>query len=185
MRVGQSLVFGLILGAGVLVSCSAGGQSATQPGAANVSRLVVTSTVFAEGMTIPVRYTCDGEDISPQLRWGDVPEGTQSIAIWMVDPDARNFEHWVLYNLPPDLAELSENVQKEASLPDGGTQGKNSFGRVGYAGPCPPARHAYVFNVAALDLPPDLAEGMSAKELEKAIGEHILASGQLIGYYQR
>src|SRR5688500_10145965 len=93
----------------------------------------ISSPAFANGSDIPVRHTCDGNDLSPQIAWSDVPEGTRSLALIVDDPDAPRgtFTHWVLYDIPPDTNGLGEG----ATL---GIAGRNSFGRSGYGGPCPP-----------------------------------------------
>ncbi len=149
----------------------------------------ITSTAFAEGGSIPARYTCDGEDISPPLRWDSVPDGTKSIALICDDPDApgRTFVHWVLYNLPPDTRELPENVTREPALSNGTRQGRTDFGRIGYGGPCPPGgTHRYYFKIYALDAEIDPnRSGLTKSDVLKAMKGHILAEGQLMGKYTR
>lgn len=143
----------------------------------------VTSRAFADGADIPVRYTCDGDDLSPPLSWTEVPNGTRSLALVMDDPDAPRgtFTHWVLYDLPDDLRELGEGV-----VP--GTEGRNSFGRTGYGGPCPPpgdAPHRYRFTLYALDIPTVALENGTREDLETKIDAHVLASTTLTGQYAR
>ena len=119
--------------------------------------LEVTSTVLPEGELFPKRYTCDGKDLSPPLKWSGVPEGTKSIALILDDPDAlgRTFVHWVLYGIPSDVTELEEGVPATEVLPNGARQGVNDFENLGYGGPCPPGAagkvHGWVFKVYALD----------------------------------
>jgi len=151
--------------------------------------LSLSSTAFKGGEIIPVKYTCEGQDVSPPLMWSELPQGTQSLALIVDDPDAPVgvFTHWVLFNIPPDSGKLPEAVPTQAQLPSGALQGKNDFGRVGYGGPCPPPGrpHRYCFTLYALDRVLDLKAGVSKKQVLDAMQGHILAQGQLIGTYQR
>lgn len=146
--------------------------------------LAITSTGFAQGQPIPAKYTCDGQDISPPLHWSDAPQGTQSFALIMDDPDAPagTWVHWVLFNLPTDRHDLPE----KATPPKGSLEGKNSWGRLGYGGPCPPGgTHRYFFKLYALDTTLNLAGGASKEQLLKAMQGHILAQAELMGVYSR
>lgn len=148
----------------------------------------ITSSAFKDGGLIPTKYTCDGADISPPLQWDAVPEGTKSIALICDDPDAPmgTWVHWVLYNLPPDVVELAEDVPADETLPNGAMQGTSDFGRIGYGGPCPPSgTHRYFFKIYLLDTTLDLSPGARKRDLLKAMEGHILAQGQLIGKYKR
>jgi len=148
----------------------------------------VSSSAFQEGGMIPAKYTCDGNDLSPPLKWTGVPEGTKSIALISDDPDAPvgTWVHWVMWNLPPTARELAEGVPPKAQLPDGSRQGVSDFGRPGYGGPCPPGgTHRYYFKVYALDAMLDLPNGTRKADLVKAMKGHILAEGQLMGKYSR
>jgi len=151
--------------------------------------LSLSSPVFGEGEKIPIKYTCDGQDISPPLVWGEPPSGTRAFALIVDDPDAPGgvFTHWVLFNLPRDSRELPEAAPAQDRLTSGALQGRNDFGRIGYSGPCPPAgrAHRYRFNLYALDQPLDLKAGASRKQVLDAMRGHILAQGQLTGIYQR
>jgi hypothetical protein len=151
--------------------------------------LTVSSSAFKEGDRIPAKYTCQGQDVSPPLAWGEPPAGTQSVALIVDDPDAPGgvFTHWVLFNIPPDSRELPEAVPIQAGLARGALQGKTDFGRIGYGGPCPPPGrpHRYQFTLYALDQPLGLEGGASKKQLLSAMEGHILAQGQLTGTYQR
>jgi len=151
--------------------------------------LTVSSSAFKEGDRIPAKYTCQGQDVSPPLAWGEPPAGTQSVALIVDDPDAPGgvFTHWVLFNIPPDSRELPEAVPTQAELASGALQGKTDFGRTGYGGPCPPPGrpHRYQFTLYALDQPLDSKGGASKKQLLSAMEGHILAQGQLTGTYQR
>ncbi len=149
----------------------------------------LTSPAFAPGGSIPQKHTCDGADVSPALNWAAPPAGTQTICLIMDDPDApgRTWVHWVAYNLPANKRALPEGLPKEQELADGTRQGRNDFARIGYGGPCPPRgpAHRYYFKLYALDVKLDLAPGASKAGLEKAMGKHILAQGELMGRYQR
>jgi len=151
--------------------------------------LSVSSPVFQEGGRIPAKYTCEGQDTSPQLSWSEPPAGTQSFALITDDPDAPGgvFTHWVLFNIPSDSRGLPEAVTTQAGLPTGALQGKNDFGRAGYGGPCPPPGrpHRYQFTIYAVNQSLELKAGVSKKQLINAIQGHILAQSQLTGIYQR
>ncbi len=140
---------------------------------------------------IPVRFTCEGQDLSPTLTWGSVPEGTKSFTLIMDDPDAPRgtFVHWVLYNLPGNVRGLPINVEKDPELSDGSRQGKNDFGKIGYGGPCPPPGHGphrYFFTIYALDTTLDhLPPGLSKAEIIAAMTEHVIAQAQLVGRFER
>jgi Raf kinase inhibitor-like YbhB/YbcL family protein len=149
----------------------------------------VSSAAFRDGDTIPQKYTCDGEGISPPLAWEGVPEGAKSLALIADDPDAPagTWVHWVLYNLASSSAGLPEGVPVEQVVAGMGAQGSNSSRKNGYSGPCPPggAPHRYYFKLYALDIEPGLAPGATKADLEKAMQGHILARGQLMGRYGR
>jgi Raf kinase inhibitor-like YbhB/YbcL family protein len=150
--------------------------------------LELTSTALAPGQPIPRKYTCDGENVSPPLRWSDLPQGTQSLAFICDDPDAPagTWVHWVLYNLPAKARALVEAVPANADLPDGSRQGKNGWGRLGYGGPCPPSgTHRYFFKLYALDTVLGLASGADKSQLLQAMEGHILAQTELMGTYKR
>ncbi len=151
--------------------------------------LSLSSTAFKGGERIPVKYTCEGQDVSPPLTWSEPPQGTQSLTLIVDDPDAPGgaFTHWVLFNIPPDSGELPEAVPTQAQLSSGALQGKNDFGKIGYGGPCPPPGrlHRYCFTLYALDRVLDLKAGVSKKQVLDAMQGHILAQEQLIGTYQR
>jgi len=151
--------------------------------------LAVRSAAFQEGGTIPPRYTCDGENVSPPLAWTGLPEETAAVAVVVDDPDAPagTWVHWVLYGLDPSRADLPEGVPARDTVLGGARQGRNDFKNVGYGGPCPPRGqlHHYAFKVYALDETPDLPAGASKAELLGAIEGHVLAEGKLTGTYRR
>ena len=152
------------------------------------STLSVRSASFSEGGSIPRQYTCDGASLSPQLSWQATPAATKSLAIVMEDPDAPVlFTHWLVYNLAPNVRDLAEGASRQGIMPAGAGEGHNSFGRLGYGGPCPPPGkpHHYIFRVYALDRQLDLPAGASRQQLDTAIDDHIVGQGQLVGIYQR
>ena len=144
------------------------------------SNLQVRSVAFSHGGHIPPTYTCEGENINPPLEVSDLPENTKSLALIVEDPDAPRgvYDHWVVWNIPPNEA-IAENSRS-------GTSGKNSFGNNGYGGPCPPSgSHRYFFKVYALDSNLDIQAGSDKKMLQQAMKDHVLASGELMGHYQK
>lgn len=153
-----------------------------------LSETQVTSAAFGPHGAIPVKHTGEGEDISPQLSWSAVPDKSASLAVFCHDPDAPlakagsyGFTHWVLYNLPASLTELSEGS-------DEGTSGANDFGNQGYNGPMPPEGHGvhhYYFWVVALDKQLDLPAGLGLEEFLQAAEPHIIGMNRLIGTYSR
>jgi hypothetical protein len=149
----------------------------------------LTSSAFAEGQSIPIVYTCDGEDQSPPLAWSNLPTNTESLVLICDDPDAPmgTWVHWLVYNIPPDIKGLSAGIPNAEILHIGAQQGKNDFRRIGYGGPCPPRgnRHRYHFKLYALDSKLDLQGGVTKSVLEDAMNGHILAEGRLMGTYQR
>jgi Raf kinase inhibitor-like YbhB/YbcL family protein len=154
--------------------------------------LILTSTAFHHNGTIPLRHTCDGENISPPLIWGGVPASAKSLVLIVDDPDApdpkapkRTWVHWVLYNIPTHTHGLPEGIAV-AALPPSTLQGKNDWQQTGYGGPCPPiGNHRYFHKLFALDtVLPDLKSPTKAV-LEAAMQGHIIGSSELVGLYQR
>lgn len=143
----------------------------------------LTSSAFQPGATIPPKYTCTAENLSPPLAWGAAPEGTASFALVLDDPDApgRTWLHWTVWNLPATARSLPEGVKAGAAEM---VQGTNDFGKVGYGGPCPPpghGAHRYFFRLYALDRVLALKEGASRVELDAQVKGHVLASTELMG----
>jgi len=177
----------------VLVIATTGCERRIEPEGVSRERsremtISVSSPAFQEGGMIPSKYTCDGQDMSPPLKWAGVPEATKSIALISDDPDAPvgTWVHWVMWNIPPNVHELAENVHPEPELPDGSRQGITDFRRPGYGGPCPPSGvHRYYFKIYALDTMLDLPSSTKKADLLKATKGHILAEGQLLGKYKR
>jgi Raf kinase inhibitor-like YbhB/YbcL family protein len=150
--------------------------------------LEVKSSEFSQGGAIPGKHTCDGEDVSPPLRWSQGPRETKSYALICDDPDAPvgTWVHWVVYNIPVRVTSLDEDIPKTKSLRNGALQGVNDFKRYGYDGPCPPGgTHRYFFKLYALDTVIDAKPGLNKKKLLQEMEGHILAQGALMGKYSR
>lgn len=150
--------------------------------------LELKSRAFENEEMIPEKFSCDGEDISPELTWSGAPENTKSFALICDDPDAPvgTFVHWVIFNIPADVSKLGENVPNHELLENGAEQGKNDFGKIGYGGPCPPGgTHRYYFKLYALDQKVNLDPGISKDQLLDEIKDNIIDEAQLMGRYER
>ena len=149
----------------------------------------LTSSAFQAGGAIPTRYTCEGEDISPELSWREAPQQAKSFVLILHDPDAPRpggFTHWVLYNVPPTLGSIEENVPRQEVVAGLGLQGKNDRGKIGYTGPCPPTgKHRYFFRLFALDKALELPPGAGPQQVTAAMGNHQLAVAELMGTYAK
>lgn len=152
----------------------------------------LSSPAFAAGEAIPSRYTCDGGDVSPPLRWSEVPPGARSLVLVVEDPDApdpsaptRLWVHWLLYDLDPRSTGLAEGAASEAA-PGGARQGLNDWRRIGYGGPCPPiGRHRYFFRLYAIDVVLGDLGAPDRVAVEQAIVGHVLGRAELLGTYER
>jgi Raf kinase inhibitor-like YbhB/YbcL family protein len=155
----------------------------------------LASSAFEDGQPIPKKYTADGEDVSPPLKWSDVPQGARELVLICDDPDAptpQPWVHWVFYKIPVDAMGLPEDVAVDERLesPAGALQGKLSWRSgqtIGYRGPAPPPGkvHHYHFRVYALDKPLELEPGADKKALLDAMAGHVLGEGVLVGTYHR
>lgn len=154
-----------------------------------MSPLQLSSPAFAPGHPIPIRHTCDGDDVSPPLHWSDPPARTKSFAVICDDPDAPHgpWVHWVLYHVAAATRELPEDLPPTEILPGGAKQGVNDFHRSGYGGPCPPPGrpHHYFFRLYALSNEPKLPPAATKSDLLAAMHGHVLAEARLMGTYQR
>lgn len=181
---------------GLLLAC--GGSEAASPaptaappttGQEGGMTFTLQSSAFAQDQPIPIRYTCDADNISPDLTWSGMPEGTASFALLVDDPDAPRgvFTHWVLFDLPATQRQLPEAVPPDEEPETGGVNGQNGRGELGYIGPCPPpgTPHHYHFSLYALDAPLDLPPGSTKQQVLDEMEGHVLAQAQLIGTYQR
>ena len=146
-----------------------------------MKELTVRSSAFEPNNPIPKKYSYDGQDINPPLIIEGIPEEAKTLALIIDDPDARSgtFDHWVVYNIPASTSQIGENT-----VP--GTEGLNSARQSGYMGPCPPSgTHRYFFKVYGLDTQLKLVANSKKKDVEKAMQNHILAKGELVGLYSR
>lgn len=143
----------------------------------------IVSSAFEHNQNIPKKYTCDGENINPPLRFVDVPSTAKSLVLIVDDPDAPNgtFDHWVVFNINPKTTIVSEN-----STPDNGVVGNSSIGSSKWVSPCPPlGTHRYFFKLYALDIILDIRQSLDKKAVTSAIKGHILDQAELIGLYSR
>jgi len=148
-----------------------------------IKNMKIESSAFRQNEAIPSKYTCDGENVNPPLKFSRVPEDAKSLVLIVDDPDAPSgtWVHWTVWNIAPRTEGIGEN-----DVPQGAVEGLTDFGKPGYGGPCPPSgTHRYFFKVFALDITLDLDSSAKIEELEKAMEGHILAKDELIGLYQR
>jgi Raf kinase inhibitor-like YbhB/YbcL family protein len=170
---------------------AAGAAPAQQP-----EPIEINSSAFTNHANVPLEYTAYGDNVSPQIVWGELPEGTEQLALVMDDPIAPTpepFVHWVVYNIPATAGELPEGMSTDERITEpaalaGTINGHNGLGRAGYFGPRPPADgelHAYHIWVYALDTALDLEPGLGKEELLAQIEDHIIGAGMLMGHYER
>ena len=163
-----------------------------------MSNITIISDAFDQGGRIPVEYTCNGKNKSPQLTWTGIPERTASIALFMYDLDSvispvpKSYIHWVIYNLSPSIRGLPKWIPDTQTLTpwpfgNGAYQALNDFGKVGYVGPCPPPgkTHRYIFKVYALSTILDIPPGSSNHYVSQYMEGDVLATGELMGIYER
>lgn len=145
------------------------------------NNLTLSSVAFAEGASIPAKYTCRGSNISPALAISGVPPNTQSLVVIAHDPDAPagDFTHWLMWNIPANTTDIPED-----NVPVGIVQGKNDAGGIGYLGPCPPSGiHRYIFALYALNRLIDLSNGGTRSELQDRMNGHVIAQTTLMGLF--
>jgi Raf kinase inhibitor-like YbhB/YbcL family protein len=170
------------LGATLLAGCGGGDKPSEPPPAAPPS-ISLSSPAFRPGATIPARFTCSGEGVSPPLRWSGVPTKARELTLLVEDPDAGNFVHWALLAIPPRVRAIAEGRP-----PSGAVEAKNGFGDRGWGGPCPPegkGAHRYVFALYATRAPLGLDADASADEVHSALAGHALARGTLTARFSR
>ncbi|MFF4352974.1 YbhB/YbcL family Raf kinase inhibitor-like protein [Streptomyces sp. NPDC001530] len=172
---------------GLAAGCGGDGGAAAASGVPTPhasKKITVTSPAFADSGTIPRRYTCDGENVSPSLEFSGVPDDAAELVVLVEDPDAPRgtFVHWVVWGIDPHETGLGTGA-----VPSGAEQGRNGFGKSGYGGPCPPKGkpHRYVFSVFAADAKPTLSKDASADDVRRALAGHTAAYGTLVGLYGR
>ncbi len=176
----------MMVGVTVLLCLGLAGQTFSAPKGGGMMR--ISSSAFKEGRKIPLKNTCDGQDVSPPLEWDNAPGGTKSLALICDDPDAPGsvWVHWVIYGIPPEMKALGESVRPLRELDSGLRQGTNSWSKIGYGGPCPPGgTHRYYFKLYALDTALNLGSGATKEQLLAAMKGHILEEARLMGTYQR
>ena len=147
-------------------------------------KFTLSCNEFTDNSVIPSKFTCQGADIVPTLTWQGAPDNTQTYALIMDDPDAPNgtWDHWVIFNIPATVSKLSS----DAATPDGAINATNSWGNVGYGGPCPPSgTHRYFFKLYALDTSLALKATATKAEVENAMQGNILATAELMGLYSK
>jgi len=176
------LATALALAGAILAGCGGGENPTTKLPRAR-DTIEVASPAFHEGRTIPRRFTCDGEDVSPPLTFSGVPMRARELALVVEDPDADRFVHWTLLRIPPNTNELGAGAVPPRSI-----ETDNSFGDRGWGGPCPPEDedpHRYVFALYALSRPIDVDADASPDEVRQAIARAAIARGRLTGKYGR
>ncbi len=174
----------LVVAAFAAVACGGGGgENATRPLPEAPEEIIVRSASFAEGDTIPKRFTCDGEGDSPQLSWSGVPAGARELTLVVDDPKAGHFVHWNVLGIPPSTTSVAEDEE-----PEGGEEAANSLGDDEWTAPCPPegdGEHEYLFAVYATGAPLGLGEDASHDEIRAALEEHAIARGVLTARFGR
>jgi len=149
----------------------------------NKEKKMKLTTVFKHNEKIPSIYTCDGEDLAPELTVSEVPNEAKELVLIVDDPDAPmgTWVHWLVYNMPANTTKIEAK-----NLPQGSKQGITDFGRTGWGGPCPPSgTHRYFFKLYALDTTLDLQAGATKSQLEQAIKGHVIEKDELVGLYKR
>lgn len=144
----------------------------------------IWSPAFTKNGAIPMKYTCEGRDISPPLRIEDVPEGAVSLALIVTDIDSKAgaWTHWLLWNIRPDVHSM-----REGEIPWSAEEGVNDFGNPGWGGPCPEKRtHRYVFKLYALESGISLhPEETTVDSLLEAMEGQIIAEAETTGTYRK
>jgi len=172
----------------LLASFTAAYLASVKPALANPS-LTLTSPVFANNAHIPVKFSCNGDNVSPALDWSGAPPSTRSFVLIVKDPDAPlgTFHHWIIFDIPASVASLPEGVPPNPNTAFGATQGLNDSGTIGYTGPCPPhgKDHHYHFHLYALDRRLGLSSNADDSQVEAAMQGHILGQTDLVGIFER
>lgn len=170
---------------GSVAGCGGDGDGPSVPTPSASQRIAVTSTAFTENGIVPRRYTCDGANVPPPLAFTGVPADAAELVVVLEDPNAPHgtFTHWLMWGVPARDTRLTAGT-----VPGGATEGRNSFKKTGYGGPCPPkgaAPHRYVVSVYAADRKLALDTDASPDDVRRALTGHTLASGTLTGRYGR
>ncbi len=174
----------LVAAVSLLVACQA-----PTPDISGAVKFKLSSPAFDDGGSIPQKYTCQGDNVSPELNWSEAPAGAKSFALIVEDPDAPGgtFTHWVLFDMSAGTKQLAEDSGPNNTGGPIGVSGNNSSGRAGYIGPCPPSgSHRYYFRLYALDVPAlNLQAGAARSEVEAAIQNHIVGTAETMGRYEK
>ncbi len=174
-RLTAIFIIGMIFSSHSMASLQPGGNM----------ELTIQSSAFNNNGSIPTKYSCNGDNISPPIHWKNIPAKTNSLVLIVDDPDAPMgvWDHWIIFNIPKTTTQFSENL---TALPTGAQYGKNSWGKLSYGGPCPPSgEHRYIFTLYALDTLLDLSQGADKTQIENAMQGHILATAKLMGKYKK
>ncbi len=150
--------------------------------------IILSSSAFKNGGIIPLKYTADGKNISPALKWKGDRAGVKSYVIVCNDPDSSEgtWVHWILYNIPADISEIEENTGNVPELPGNAVHGRNSWGKVEYRGPDSPlVTHRYFFTIYAVDTEIHLKSAPEIHELQEVMKGHVISEGQLMGLYSK
>lgn len=184
-----SVALVLTLFAAVACQGDSNDQVEFDPETSALASISFSSPTFNSGADIPAEFTCDGDDVSPPLRWTDIPEGAKSLAIVMDDPDAPGsiFKHWSIYDIPAATRAIKQGQPSDPQLENTIKQGTNGFGTIGYGGPCPPSgeEHEYTFFIYALTGHLELPPGASASDLTMALQGKVIGTGSFTGMYAR
>lgn len=167
----------------IVVSVSKKPQNISKPSITNLLSMRLTSPEFKNNEIIPGKFTCDGLNISPELKIYGIPDNAMSLALILSDPDSvgGDWSHWVMWNIDPKTDTVVENT-----VPADANVGKNDFDENKYGGPCPPSgSHRYVFHLYALDIKLDIAVNSTKADLLKAMEGHLIAETELVGNYSR
>ncbi len=155
----------------------------------NTAKFKLSSPAFQDSGSIPQKFTCQGESVSPELNWSEAPANTKSFALIVDDPDAPGgtFTHWVLFDIPADTKQLAEGAGSSNTSNPIGVGGNNGTNQTGYMGPCPPSgSHRYYFRLYALDVPAlNLKAGAARSEVENALKSHVIGTAETMGRYEK
>ncbi|MEF8799428.1 MAG: YbhB/YbcL family Raf kinase inhibitor-like protein [Halolamina sp.] len=188
----RQYLHGVAAGSTLLAGCGGSDSSNGGGGTGTDTSLALVATPFDDGEEIPPRYTCEGDDVNPELQISGVVDRAETLTLLVDDPDAGStpFVHWLLWNVPASVETIPESVAAEERPPfaDGARQGTNGAGEIGYMGPCPPTgdgTHSYRFRLSAVASTLELAAGADRNELEAALEGELIDSVTLTGTFER
>jgi len=180
-------------GVALVAGCGSGSDAGTATGdggGGEAEPLVVRPSGFEDEGTIPRKYTGVGDDVSPPMTVESVPANAETLAIVLDDPDANDYLHWLIWNVPADTDEIPAGIPRTETVDSlgGARQGTNDFGEIGYRGPLPPegdAAHTYQFSTYAVDTSLELAAGADRGELDSALDGHVIDRYPFVGTFDR